>query len=131
MVDAVSTTFAVHLYAVDVVTCRVGAVRADAELALLSGDAHLVEGGRGDCIIGCARAVGVEAHHGEYGPGRHGARVIIAGNAVWCVQVVLVEQCLHLPLCAPLLSLESAEEVRVGDVGLVGRVVVPVVEYAL
>ena len=83
MVDAVSATLAVEQDAVDVVACRVGALGVDVHLALLSADAHLVERRCGNSIIGCAWAVGVEAHHGEYGPGRHGARVIIAGNAVW------------------------------------------------
>ena len=44
---------------------------------------------------------------------------------------MLVEQSLHLPLCAPLLANEATEEVGIGDIGLIGRVVVPVVKHAL
>lgn len=82
MVDAISAAFTVEADALDVLACRVGAVRDNADLALYSADAHLVEGGCGNRIKGCARAVGVEAYHGEHCPGRHRARVIIAGDAV-------------------------------------------------
>ena len=89
---------------------------------------HLVENGRCKRIVRLPRAVRVEAHHREDRPRRHGARVVVAGDAVGGCRKVPVQQTPHLALRTPLLAPEIAEQVRIGDVGFVRRVVQPLVE---
>ena len=92
---------------------------------------HAVENGRSEGVVGLAGAVGVETNHREDGPRRHGAAVLVARNTVRRVLVILVEQACHLFLRAPLLAFEVAEQVGIGDIGLVGGVIEILVKHPL
>ena len=92
---------------------------------------HAVEDGCGDAVIRRAGTVGIDSHHREDEPGRHRAAVVVAGNAVGLVGVMSTDQVADDLLCAPLFAWEIVEEIGVGDVWLVGRVVEPLVEHHL
>ena len=94
-------------------------------------DGHLVEYGRGEGIYGQARRIGIDAYHCKDGPSRHGACVVVAREAVGLGGEMLGQEVARQSLCAPLLSLDLREDVGIADVGLVGRVVVSLVENIL
>ena len=107
------------------------AVLFDGERTLRGVDFGPVENGRGERIERLAGTIGIEPQHGKDGPRRHGARVVVTGDAVAPGGEILVQQPPRFALGAPLLAAEAAEKVGVGDVGLVGRVVEPLVEDPL
>ena len=98
---------------------------------LFEADGDLVEDRRGDGIGCVGRIVGIDAHHAEHCPCAHGAGVVVAGDAVGGIVEIAVEALAGEELRAPFFALEIAEEVGVGNVGFVCRVVIAVVEDAL
>ena len=95
----------------------------DHQRAAVGVDLGTVEHGGRQRIIRFPRAVRVEAQHRKDRP-----RVVVARDAVRSGCKILVQKTPRLFLRAPLLAPEVAEQVRIGDVGLVRRVVQPFVE---
>ncbi len=75
--------------------------------------------------------VGIHTHHRPYGPCRHSTAVLIAGYTVGSCGEIFVEQFTYNTVGTPFLSFYAREEIRIDDVGLVGRVIKSVVEYGL
>ena len=92
---------------------------------------HFIESRSGKRIFGHTRTIGVKSHHAEDGPCGHRTGVVVARNTVGLGGEMLGEQFLHQLLCAPFLTLETAEEIRISDVGFVRRVIVALVEHTL
>ena len=110
--------------------------RLDDEVAmriktLIEVECHFVEDGCCQCIIGRTGTVGIETHHREDKPGGHRAAIVVAWDTVRLVGIVLSDQFTHDFLRAPFFTLEIGEEIGVGDVGLVGRVVESFIEETL
>ena len=85
----------------------------------------------GKSVVRLARTVRVESHHGEHGPCRHGAGIIVSRYAVRLGTVISVQQHLHGLLGAPFLALEITEKVRICDIRLICRVIQALVKYHL
>ena len=87
--DAVAMLLATDLNAVNVVAVCSGAVALDGYLFSGCINAHLVKHRCSDSVGGFARTIGVDTHHREYGPRRHCAGVVVAGDTIGCILVVI------------------------------------------
>ena len=89
---------------------------------------HSVEYGRSKRVIRFSRTLGIAAHHCDHRPGRHGSRVVVAGNAAGGLGAIFVNEFARELLRAPFLAVETVVEVRIVDVRFVGGIDVTVVE---
>ena len=83
---------------------------------------------RGQCIGGAARTVGVESQHGIDKPSTHRTGIVITGQAVRSIAKMFGYQLPGQFLRSPCFLGEIGEEVRIGDVRLVGRIIISFIE---
>ena len=142
MVDSISALIELvtHLYFVEVSTLfalrRSGWMRLNDQQRLLvvlriEMQCDLVKYRRGEGVTRCSRAVWIEAEHREDRPSTHRSRVVMAWHPAGRIEIVLAEQLASRALCTPRFLREVGEEIGIGDVGFVCRIVVPLIEDAL